>query len=131
MPRWKVSFDETERVHRHRVPRGFGHAILSPIAVTAFRTLRVSASLTDGKFWWPLHTEPNVGMFEVEHAAQRARYAYNDRLTDEARRSRQPSVGEHAGYCDLFVPLVVDDDVEGLIIAGPFVRARPSSTEIL
>ncbi|HEV8244840.1 MAG TPA: hypothetical protein VGP93_03695, partial [Polyangiaceae bacterium] len=131
MPRWKVSFDEERRVHRHKLPRGFGHAILSPTLTAVFRTLRVSASLTDGSFWWPLHVEPNVLSFEGEHGVLGDRQGYNQRSIAAVRRSATPLRGEHAGYFDLFVPVVFGGQVEAILISGPFAQSRPNSGEIL
>ena len=40
-------------------------------------------------------------------------------------------VGKHAGFCDLFVPIIVAGEAWAYVVTGPFATERPTSTEIL
>jgi AraC-like DNA-binding protein len=117
--------------YRHRVTPGFGHALLSPLVASVFRFLRVSASVTKGGFWWALHNAPDPIPFEVEHDAALARYRYNDRHLGLVHKHARAILGKHAGYSDWFVPIRVGSKVMAVLVAGPFLVARPTSASIL
>ena len=104
---WKVVYDPKTAGPTHTVPRGLGHSLLSPLVGQAFKTLRVSATLWDGYGWWPINSETTVQRFEDEHAKDAERGPYNDRMFAKAKRTKQIVRGQHAGYSDFFVPVLI------------------------
>jgi AraC-like DNA-binding protein len=117
---------------RHQVSAGLGHALLSPAESYTFKMLGVSAALWEhGLEWMPIHSEPNVSSFEPEHGVESERQAYNDRLRAAVLRTRKTMRGEHAGYSDLFVPVVMQKKVVAILVSGPFALARPTSEDLL
>jgi AraC-like DNA-binding protein len=75
--------------------------------------------------------EPHIGELELEHGIQKQREDYNNRLMAETKRKRRSILGSHAGYSDWFVPIIVKDKVEAIVVTGPFTTARPTSTDLL
>jgi AraC-like DNA-binding protein len=115
-----------------RRSQSVGHALLAPGLANAFEMLRVSAAIRERSHWRLIHYEPyNLLPFEAEHGVEHERDGYNSRCIGQATRQRQPILGRHAGLSDWFVPIVAKDHVKGVLITGPFVTARPTSTEIL
>jgi AraC-like DNA-binding protein len=105
-----------------------------------FQALRVSASILSAEPGWPLNAspqwralyfEPNVAAFEYEHGVEGPRYEHNDRCVASAHRSRGAMLATHAGFADLFVPIVRADRVLGVLSVGPFATARPTSADVL
>jgi AraC-like DNA-binding protein len=96
-----------------------------------FQFLRVSASITDGAGWRPIHMNGNMTELEVEHGIEGQRADYNARLLAEVRRRRRSVLGSHAGLSDWFVPIFVKGKVEAILVTGPFTTARPTSTDLL
>src|SRR6185295_15058075 len=131
VPRWRVAYDpKTDGPIYSAVP-GFGHALLASAITFAFDDLRVSASLWEpGQGWLPLRSHPNTLRFELEHGVE-GRYPYNEQCIARVLATKKTVRGEHQGYSDLFVPVLVDGSVEALIITGPFLRSRPTSASIL
>jgi AraC-like DNA-binding protein len=101
--------------------------IESVIAATAFEELRVSVSIQWGGTWRAIHWMPSVNAFEVERGNALLRYAYNERCLARARAGRRPVLGRHAGFCDIFVPIVVGPAVDRVLVAGPFAVAPPTA----
>ena len=95
---WTVDSDPKTGGYTHKVRGGAGHSLLVPVVCSVFQALRVSASMFDGRFWWSLHSEPNITQLEVEHGVENARWAYNGRLFAEVAKQRTPIRGTHAGY---------------------------------
>jgi hypothetical protein len=129
---WHAQRDgRTDRIV-HRTRPGFGHALLSPIVTHIFRNLRVSASLWEhGNEWFTLHTEPNVSSFEYRHDVGARRFAYNGRLSAHALRRKEAVLGTHAGYSDLFVPIIAGGQVAAMLVTGPFALSRPTGADVL
>jgi AraC-like DNA-binding protein len=100
-------------------------------AVNVFEALGVSASLFDGARWRRIHGVPDVAWFEVEHGVKVERHRYNQRSIARATRAREIVLGQHAGLCDLFVPVVSDDRVLAVLVTGPFATARPTAGSLL
>ncbi|HEV8247903.1 MAG TPA: AraC family transcriptional regulator [Polyangiaceae bacterium] len=113
--------------------KGLGHSFLAPAVAHVFESLRVSASLWNraAGSWFPLHHEPSVLDFEVEHGKDFERGPYNERLFAQAAEKRTSIRGEHAGYSDLFVPILLGERRAAVLISGPFSVARPTSSGIL
>jgi AraC-like DNA-binding protein len=129
--RWHVTFDPKSDAPVYTVSPGFGHALLAPIVANTFQILRVSATLWEhGQEWFAIHSAPSVITFEIEHGVE-GRGAYDGRCLRRVLRERKTVLGEHGGYCDLFVPVVVKGDVEAVLVTGPFLRRRSTSAEIL
>src|SRR6185503_13860735 len=77
---WKVAHDRKAGGFLHTLPRGFGHALMAQTIAPVFKELRVSAAVWDGdESWWPIHLEPNIGGFEVEHGVIEDRHVHNER----------------------------------------------------
>jgi AraC-like DNA-binding protein len=104
---------------------------LGSIVGSVFPSLRVSASLWDGKYWWPLHAERSVISFEHDHGVEAKRWSYNERHFREILRRPRAMRGSHAGYSDLFVPVMLGGRVAAILAAGPFALTRPTSAGIL
>jgi AraC-like DNA-binding protein len=129
---WKVSWDSKGLYATHQIAGGLGHSLLTLTTSHVFRRLRISASLYSGTdAWWSIHSEPNLTVFEYEHGVESLRWAYNDRHTRAAAEQRKMIVGRHAGYCDLFVPIVISGQVAAVLVTGPFAIARPTSTNVI
>jgi AraC-like DNA-binding protein len=96
-----------------------------------FSVLRVTAAVTDSTYWWVIHAEPDVSAFELEHGADPERGQYNARHFEQVRRTGKPVRGRHAGYSDLFVPVTAGDEVEAILVTGPFAERRPTSASVL
>jgi AraC-like DNA-binding protein len=106
--------------------------MLSLIAGYAFAELDVSAAIwVSGDFWYPLYSTPNVGDLEYEHGVASRRWAYNGKNLSAAGRELRAVRGEHAGVCDMFVPLSKGGERGGILVAGPFATSRPTSAEVL
>ncbi|HEV8247567.1 MAG TPA: helix-turn-helix domain-containing protein [Polyangiaceae bacterium] len=137
-------FDDNSRVHiwnthwqrgaetlTHTLAPGFGHALLAPLVAHTFQLLRISAAVWEhGSTWFPIYTEPSVVSFEPEHAVEEERYAYNERHLAQVLRGKRSVRGEHAGYSDLFVPILVSGEVVAILVVGPFALARPTSSDV-
>jgi AraC-like DNA-binding protein len=129
--RWRVAYDPKTDGPVYAAEPGFGHALLASAMTYAFDDLRVSASLWErGQGWLPLRIHPNTVRFELEHGVE-GRNLYNDRCIARVLATKRTLRGEHQGYFDLFVPVLVEGAVEAIIITGPFLRARPDSVTIL
>jgi AraC-like DNA-binding protein len=74
---------------------------------------------------------PSVSEFEMQHGRERERDRYNAQNIAAAWKRGEPVLGEHAGLCDWFIPIVAGGRVRSLLITGPFDRARPSSDDLL
>jgi AraC-like DNA-binding protein len=127
---WTVSLDTSSGRYTHGGLREHGHSLLASIVGSAFESLRVSASLWDGAYWWPIHSEPNLLSFEQDYGVETRRWSYNERHFRQILRDRQTILGTHSGYSDLFVPVLLGDDVVAILAAGPFSLARPASAKI-
>jgi AraC-like DNA-binding protein len=129
---WHIAYAPKIRGLTHRVTPGFGHSLLSPLAASIFQTLRVSAAVYEhGEEWVNLHGGPSLTAFEFEHGKDLARARYNDRCLTKAQKLRRTVRGEHAGYADLFVPIVVKNQVVAVLVTGPFALRRPTATDVL
>ncbi|HEV8244637.1 MAG TPA: AraC family transcriptional regulator, partial [Polyangiaceae bacterium] len=106
--------------------------LLAPMLVHAFSELRISVSIWLGKDdWYALHVAPNVTELELQYGVMPRRWRYNRSAFSRVLSSRQAELGEHAGFFDLFVPIFEGERVCGLLVAGPFARARPTAAEVL
>jgi AraC-like DNA-binding protein len=129
---WSCEYDPKAGVPRHTVLRGFGHALLAPLIGNVFEALRVSASVWEhGAAWFAIHTEPNVGAFELEHGLENERGRYNSRCFRSAAEQRRPVRGDHAGFADYFVPIIAQGQVAAILVTGPFATARPTGPAVL
>jgi AraC-like DNA-binding protein len=110
--------------------------LLSPVVAEAFEELRIGVSVAlwtdDGPYaqWYAIRTVPDVTSFEYEHGVESRRWSYNARSFERVRRERRIVRGEHAGFCDLFVPLGDGPDVRAVLVAGPFSVRRPTSADL-
>jgi AraC-like DNA-binding protein len=106
-------------------------AVLAQIVSGVFQELGLSAALTDGATWYAIHAETNAIRFEINHGVERSRWLYNERSMAEVRRTRRPLLGRYAGLSDLFVPFRSPEGACGVLVAGPFALARPTSGDIV
>jgi AraC-like DNA-binding protein len=128
---WQSHYDASTRTHHHAIEGAGGHAMLSQVAAFTFKALGVSTSVFDGNLWWPIHVEPGVKDFEPGHGKDADRGTYNKKKLAEVARRRQLVQGEHAGYSDLFQPVVLRGRIAAVLVAGPFARARPTASFLL
>jgi AraC-like DNA-binding protein len=105
--------------------------MLAPVAARTFEVLGIGASLWYLGSWLDLHERSSTLDFEVEHAMEVERWAYNDRCLLEARKSRKTVLGEHGGLRDLFVPVLDGKEVAATIVVGPFLTALPDRAALL
>ena len=110
-----------------RVPRD----LLAPVVAADFARLRISVSIWALGVWRALHLVSNVASFEVEHGGWPLRHFYNERNLERVRREKRIVLGEHAGFLNLFVPVIHENKVVTVLVAGPLARARSTSTEVL
>lgn len=127
---WWSRYEDDTRTHVHVVDRGFGHAVLAQVVAFDFRALRLGASICDGIHWWPIYSEPALLPFELEHGADIERNAYNARAFAEVMRTRTFYRGTHLGLSDLFFPIASNDELAGILVVGPFLRAAPTSASV-
>ena len=132
MHQWRTTYDREKGRRRHKVAPHFGHALLAPLVGYVFKVLRVSGAVWEhGNEWWPIHSEPSIHAFEVEHGAALLRHRYNLRSFADVRRQKRTVRAEHAGFCDFFVPIQTAGKVVGVLVAGPFAMQRPTSINVL
>jgi AraC-like DNA-binding protein len=105
--------------------------LVAPLVVSIFQELSVSISVWWAGVWNALYWEHDVLGFEVEYQTQPLRGLYNEACLAQAQRERGPVLGRHAGYSDLFVPVVVNDEVKAVLVAGPFLTRRPTTADVL
>jgi AraC-like DNA-binding protein len=98
---------------------------------SCFQFLRVSAAITDGVGWRPIHMNDSISELEVEHGVEGQRAEYNARTLAEVRRKKRSVLGSHAGLSDWFVPIIVKNKVEAFLVTGQFTTTRPTSTDLL
>jgi len=109
-------------------------ALLSLVVANAFEELKVGVSLwMTGDWSYPVNTVEGQGVLAFEYAfgVGARRWAYNSRCLDRLLEERRVVRGEHAGFSDLFVPIQSGRDLHGVLVAGPFATAWPSSADIL
>jgi len=129
---WNSQYDPKTRLRRHTATAGFGHALLAPLVLYAFRDLRISAAVWEhGPEWWSIHSDPTLQSFEAEHSVDTERDLYNGRQLALACKRRKTIRGEHGGHSDLYAPIVAGGKVVAVLVAGPFFTARPTGAEIL
>jgi AraC-like DNA-binding protein len=128
---WRVHRDPKTDFLVHAVPAGSGHAVLAPLTTYLFKALRVSAAVWEHeRDWFPIHNEPNVFEFELEHGVEKKREAYNTRSFAQVFEHKRAVRGEHAGFADLFAPIFLRGKVVAILVAGPFARGRPTSAAV-
>jgi len=102
------------------------------MATSIFQQLRISAAIYEhGEEWVLLHGERSVLAFEFEHNKDFLRARYNRRCLARVQRLRKPIRGEHAGYVDLFVPIIAREELVAILVSGPFAIERPTANDIL
>ncbi|HEV8244730.1 MAG TPA: helix-turn-helix domain-containing protein, partial [Polyangiaceae bacterium] len=111
------------------VPRK--HALLAPLLANVFDTLHVGVTLLDAHDWHRIHDVPHVLMFESEEGVEAHRVAYNDRCMMQAAARKRAVIGQHAGFSDLFVPIIREGRLRAMLAAGPFSTEPPTSREIM
>jgi AraC-like DNA-binding protein len=106
--------------------------LLTPVVAHAFSELGVSVTLwLSGDWWHPIHLVPNVSSFEYDFGVAARRWAYNNRCFARVKKERRALRGEHAGFFDLFVPVMDGDEARAILVSGPFACARPTSAALL
>jgi AraC-like DNA-binding protein len=111
------------------LPDSFG--LVSPVVAHMFAELRIGVALRHlPSDWNVIHHETNVSAFETEHGREQLRWPYNERCFEEVQRTRALVCGEHAGFKDLFVPVLDASGVCAIVVAGPFLTQRPTSADI-
>jgi AraC-like DNA-binding protein len=95
-----------------------------------FELIGVSASILMKNRWRAIHQETSVAPFELRYGLDIERVKYNQRCVQRAESRRELVIGRHAGFWDLFVPVVVDREVAALLVTGPIARQQPESGAI-
>jgi AraC-like DNA-binding protein len=132
MDGWKVAPDSQTGGFTHVISGGRGHPMLVPLVSSIFQLLRVSASLSDGRLWWSIHSEePNLIPFEVGHTVELPRWAYNGKKFAEVEAKRKVVRGTYSGLSDFFVPVLLDGRVATIMVVGPFLISRPSGADVV
>jgi AraC-like DNA-binding protein len=107
------------------------HAALSAQFAFQFTRLRIGVTLVDARGWHALHTGHSLAAFERQHGVEDQRGGYDRRCIAQAFRTRKPVIGEYAGFFDLFVPVIRAGRVEQCLVSGSFLRAPPTSAEVM
>jgi AraC-like DNA-binding protein len=105
--------------------------LLAPAIAADFARLRISVSFLAHGVWRALELVPNITTYEVEHGGWPSRHLYNARSLERVESEKRSVLGEHAGFFDLFVPVLKEGSVDAVLVAGPFARTRPRSAEVL
>ncbi|HEV8245324.1 MAG TPA: hypothetical protein VGP93_06135, partial [Polyangiaceae bacterium] len=117
---------------RRQLPLPDYFGLASPLVANIFTELRIGVALWHPPFDWNVvHKEKDVIALEIEHGQERQRWAYNERCFMEVQRTRAMVRGEHAGFHDLFVPVLDASGVCAVFVAGPFLRERPTAAAIV
>jgi len=116
----------------NKPPKGapLGSALHALGLTDIFELIGVSASILTPGRWRAIHQEPSVVPFEVRYGLDIERVKYNRRCVDQAVSRRGLVIGRHAGFWDLFVPVVADRKVVAQIVTGPIAREQPDSGTI-
>jgi AraC-like DNA-binding protein len=96
-----------------------------------FQVLDVAAAFWDGTLWRSIYAKPSVLDLEIEHGVVAERERYNESQLRAAWRSGRLVLGEHAGLCDLFAPVVARGRTIAVLATGPFATSRPTSAWVL
>jgi AraC-like DNA-binding protein len=106
--------------------------VVGALVAQAFAELRISGALWHPPADWNvIHREPNVIAFETEHGQEQLRRPYNEGSFKEVLKTRALVRGKHAGYSDLFVPVLDGSDVCAILVVGPYLTKRPTGAEIV
>ena len=105
--------------------------LVPAILTSVFQELDIGVSAYFDGTWRALYLSTSVTTIEVEQGVNPLRFRYNLRCLAKAQATKRVVRGEHGGFHDLFVPVVVDGSLRALLVAGPFATARPTSAEIL
>jgi AraC-like DNA-binding protein len=100
------------------------------LSAVALRDLGIGVSIWSDGVWRPIHAPDSIVEFEVALGAELPRWSHNERAINKARTTLRPVLAEHAGFSDLFVPIIVGSRADAVLIAGPFARERPSSAGV-
>ena len=131
MHSWRTVYDRKLERSIHTTLPHVGHALLSVVIANIFQSLRVSATVWEhGTDWFPIHAEPSPAAFDSEHGKESERNAYNIRQFAAVLRRKKTVRGQHGGYSDLFVPIVIRGEIVGILVTGPFALAPPTTARI-
>jgi AraC-like DNA-binding protein len=128
---WSVAPDSRTGGFTHTTLEGRGHPMLVPLVTSIFELLGVSAYLSNGTLWWPIHSDLGLIPFEVGHAVEVPRWAYNGKRFAEVLATKKLVRGSYSGLTDLFVPVLLDGHVSTILVTGPFFTARPSGADVI
>ena len=80
--------------------------------------------------WFTVVEDPRritITQFELRYGLQQERTDYNLKWVARARTSRTTQVARRGGFADLFVPVVGDGIVKGVLVCGPILDRRPTA----
>lgn len=81
--------------------------------------------------WHAIHTPlHSVTDFEVQQRRERERERYNRQNLARVAAEQKSLVTTHAGFDDLFMPLVVGGELAAALVSGPFFRERPTAASV-
>jgi AraC-like DNA-binding protein len=100
-------------------------------SASTLQELSIGVSIFSDGIWRAIHYfNPTVVDYEVERGSELSRWDYNTRAINKVMKHGRPFRGEHAGFHDLFVPILVGEEVDAVLVVGPFAVAYPTSAEI-
>ncbi|HEV8245013.1 MAG TPA: hypothetical protein VGP93_04570, partial [Polyangiaceae bacterium] len=103
------------------------------MGVSTLRQMRLGCSFiprSEPNNWFAVVDDPRrstITQFELSQGLEQARTEYNLAYVELARRTRRTQIGHRAGFADLFVPVVDDQSVEGVLVCGPILDQQPSA----
>jgi AraC-like DNA-binding protein len=105
---------------------------VSPLVAQMIADLRIGVALWHPPGDWNvIHSEPSVAVFESEHGQEGLRWPYNAQCLAQVQRTGEPVRGEHAGFKDLFVPVLDAERVCAVLVVGPYLTRRPTRGDIM
>jgi AraC-like DNA-binding protein len=130
----KRSPKEDTRLHG-LVPRN--PTLVGSIVGGLFEDLDVGATIctehtrTRHNEWYVLHGGPKFSELEVQHGLDRQRALYNTQSFAQAHQLNRPVLTSRTGCYDFFVPLGVQEGARTSLAVGPFLKVRPTKSDLL
>ena len=109
----------------------------SLLMAPAVRSLRIGCCFiprNQPHAWFPVVEDPRrltLVDFEVLHGLERDRNAYNESALSVVRRTKRRHVAHRGGMSDIFVPVLWDGRLNGVLACGPVVTRRPTLASLL
>jgi AraC-like DNA-binding protein len=108
------------------------HSWQSIMSVLGLRRYRLGCSFVPSSEpgnWFTIAPDPRrttIVSYELALGLERERTRYNLECLEIARRSRKLYVGHRLGFCDLFVPVMEEKALRGVLVCGPVLARAPT-----